>query len=124
EAIVNCRILPGHTKQEVRETLARVVADPAVAVRYVGSDREVSDTVPITPVFTPYPLRKDILGAVEKVTNQMWPGTPVIPTMARGASDGIFTSATGMPTYIVAGIAVDRDGDREHGRDERVAVKS
>jgi acetylornithine deacetylase/succinyl-diaminopimelate desuccinylase-like protein len=124
EAIVNCRILPGHTKQEVRETLARVVADPAVAVRYVGNDREVTDTVPSVPVFTPYRLRKDVLDAVEKITGQMWPDTPVIPTMARGASDGIFTSAAGMPTYIVAGIAVDRNDDREHGRDERVGVKS
>jgi acetylornithine deacetylase/succinyl-diaminopimelate desuccinylase-like protein len=124
EAIVNCRILPGHSKQEVRDILARVIADPNVAIHYVGNDREVSDTVPITPVFTPYPLREDILGAVERVTSQMWPDTPVIPTMARGASDGVFTTAAGMPTYVVAGVAVDRNDDREHGRDERVGVKS
>jgi acetylornithine deacetylase/succinyl-diaminopimelate desuccinylase-like protein len=54
----------------------------------------------------------------------MWPDTPVIPTMARGASDGIYTSAAGMPTYQVAGVAVDRNDDREHGRDERVGVES
>jgi len=48
----------------------------------------------------------------------------VIPTMARGASDGIYTSAAGMPTYIVAGVAIDRNDDREHGKDERVGVKS
>jgi acetylornithine deacetylase/succinyl-diaminopimelate desuccinylase-like protein len=123
-AIVNCRILPGHTKQEVRAILEHVVADPAVAIRYVGNDGLNSDSVPATPVFTPHPLRQDVLSALEKVTSQMWPGTPVIPTMARGASDGIFTSAAGMPTYIVAGVAVDRNDDREHGRDERVAVKS
>src|SRR5258708_31862029 len=34
EAIVNCRILPRHTKQEIRETLVRAVADPVVIVRY------------------------------------------------------------------------------------------
>jgi acetylornithine deacetylase/succinyl-diaminopimelate desuccinylase-like protein len=84
----------------------------------------VSDIVPGTPVFTPHPLRSDVLGAVEKIAGQMWPGTPVIPTMARGASDGIYTSAAGMPTYIVAGVAVDRNDDREHGRDERVGVES
>jgi len=123
-AIVNCRILPGHTKQEVRDTLLRVVADPAVAIHYVGSDGVVSDKVPATPVFTPHPLRQEVLNTVEKITNQMWPGTPVIPTMARGASDGVFTTAAGLPTYVVAGVAVDRNDDREHGRDERVGVKS
>ncbi len=35
EAIVNCRILPRHTKQEIRETLVRAVADPVVIVRYM-----------------------------------------------------------------------------------------
>lgn len=124
EAIVNCRILPGHTKQEIRETLVRVVADPAVTVHYMRDSVTASDTVPPTPVFTPHPLRSDVIGAVETIAGQMWPGTPVIPTMARGASDGIYTSAAGMPTYIVAGVAVDRNDDREHGRDERVGVQS
>jgi acetylornithine deacetylase/succinyl-diaminopimelate desuccinylase-like protein len=44
--------------------------------------------------------------------------------MARGASDGTYTSAAGMPTYEVAGVAIDRNDDREHGRDERVGVES
>jgi acetylornithine deacetylase/succinyl-diaminopimelate desuccinylase-like protein len=124
EAVVNCRILPGHTKKEVRDTLLRVAADPAVAIRYIGNDGVVSDNVPDTPVFTPHPLRKDVLSAVEKVTHEMWPGIPIVPTMARGASDGVFSTAAGMPTYVVAGVAVDRNDDREHGRDERVGVDS
>jgi acetylornithine deacetylase/succinyl-diaminopimelate desuccinylase-like protein len=124
EAIVNCRILPGHTKQEIRETLVQALADTTVTVRYISDSFTVSDTVPTNPVFTSHPLRPDVLAAAEKVANQMWPGVPVIPTMARGASDGTYTSAAGMPTYIVAGVAVDRNDDREHGRDERVGIES
>jgi acetylornithine deacetylase/succinyl-diaminopimelate desuccinylase-like protein len=124
EAIVNCRLLPGHTKQEIRETLVRVLADPAIAVHYVSDSSEVTDNVPGNPVFAPQALRSDVLSAVEKIAAEMWPGTPVIPTMARGASDGTYTSAAGMPTYQVAGVAVDRSDDREHGRDERVGVES
>lgn len=124
EAIVNCRILPGHTKQEIKEILQKVVADPAITVRYVSDSSAVSDSVPKNPVFTPHPLRQDVLNVAETVTHKMWPGIPVVPTMARGASDSIFTSAAGMPTYIVAGVAIDRDDDREHGRDERVGVES
>jgi acetylornithine deacetylase/succinyl-diaminopimelate desuccinylase-like protein len=124
EAIVNCRILPGHSKQEIRDTLQRVIADPAITVRYVSDASVVSDSVPKNPIFTPHPLRRDVLNSAETVTHKMWPEIPVVPTMARGASDGIFTSAAGMPTFIVAGVAIDRDDDREHARDERVRVES
>jgi acetylornithine deacetylase/succinyl-diaminopimelate desuccinylase-like protein len=120
EAVVNCRILPGHAKQEIRDALVHIIANPSVSVRYISDSSEVSDTVPDRPVFTPYPLRPDVLHTAESVAHEMWPGIPVLPTMARGASDGIFTSAAGIPTYIVAGVAVDRDDDREHGKDERV----
>ena len=33
-ANVNCRILPGHTREEIRQTLIRVFDDPKVAVGY------------------------------------------------------------------------------------------
>lgn len=124
EAIINCRILPGHTKQEIHDALVRVVADPAVNVEYVSNTGAASETVPEAPIFTPHPLRPDVVQTAEKIANQMWPGVPVIPAMARGASDGIFTTAAGMPTYIVSGVAIDRNDDREHGRDERVGVDS
>ena len=124
QAIVNCRILPGHSKQEVRDTLVRVLADPAITVHYVSDSFTVSDTVPSTPVFASQPLRSDVQEAVEKVAKTMWPGVLVLPTMARGASDGIYTSAAGIPTYVVAGVEIDRNDDREHGRDERVPASS
>jgi acetylornithine deacetylase/succinyl-diaminopimelate desuccinylase-like protein len=125
EAIVNCRILPGHTKQEIRDVLMRVIADPEAKIRYLDSSSQPSDNIPSSPpVFKLFPLRSDLLAAVEKLSNQMWPGAPVIPMMARGASDGVHTTAAGMPTYIVGGVAVERDGDREHGRDERIGVES
>jgi acetylornithine deacetylase/succinyl-diaminopimelate desuccinylase-like protein len=124
EAIVNCRILPGHSKQEVRDTLVRALADPAITVHYMSDSFTVSDTVPDTPVFAAQALRPDLMEALEKVAKVMWPGTPVIPTMARGASDGVYTTAVGIPTYVVSGVEVDRNDDREHGRDERILAKS
>jgi acetylornithine deacetylase/succinyl-diaminopimelate desuccinylase-like protein len=54
----------------------------------------------------------------------MWPGVPVIPTMATGASDGVYTMAAGLPTYGVSGVEIERDDHREHGRDERVRAES
>src|SRR5271157_4541140 len=37
QAIVNCRILPGHSPEETRQALIRVFDDPKVAVRYAGA---------------------------------------------------------------------------------------
>jgi acetylornithine deacetylase/succinyl-diaminopimelate desuccinylase-like protein len=44
--------------------------------------------------------------------------------MHAGASDAIYTSAAGLRTYGVAGIANDLDDNRAHGRDERVGIAS
>ncbi len=39
QAIVNCRILPGHSKEEVRQELIRVLNSPKITVQYVGRRR-------------------------------------------------------------------------------------
>jgi len=123
-AIVNCRILPGHTREEVRLDLIKVLADPAVAVRYVADTGEVSDSAPVRHDSPPVTLRPDVMKPLEQIAAAMWPGAPVIPTMATGASDGVYTNAAGLPTYGISGIAIDFGDVRAHGRDERVGVGS
>jgi acetylornithine deacetylase/succinyl-diaminopimelate desuccinylase-like protein len=54
----------------------------------------------------------------------MWPGVPVIPTMATGFSDDRRTRNAGIPSYDVNGIFQDVDENRAHGRDERVGVRA
>jgi acetylornithine deacetylase/succinyl-diaminopimelate desuccinylase-like protein len=125
EAIVNCRILPGHSAEEVRQELIKVFANPAITVRYIDSFGNVfDDAASSRKSFAPPPLRRDVFGPLEKITEEMWPGTPVIPDMATGASDGVYTMAAGLPTYEISGIAIDRDDIRAHGRDERLGVGS
>ena len=124
EANVNCRIEPGHSAEEIRQELIKVFADPAITVRYVDNFGNVSDSAPDRKSFPPPPLRRDVFGPLEKITSDMWPGTPVIPEMATGASDGIYTMSAGMPTYGISGTAIDRDDIRAHGRDERLGIES
>jgi acetylornithine deacetylase/succinyl-diaminopimelate desuccinylase-like protein len=124
EANVNCRILPGHSAEEVRQELVKVFADPKIAVRYRDTFGNITDSAPDRKSMPPPPLRRDVFGPLEKVTAEMWPGTPVIPDMATGASDGVYTMGAGLPTYGIAGIAIDRDDIRAHGRDERLGVES
>ena len=54
----------------------------------------------------------------------MWPGVPVVPIMSTGATDGLYLRNAGIPTYGVSGMFADVDDNREHGKDERVTVKS
>jgi acetylornithine deacetylase/succinyl-diaminopimelate desuccinylase-like protein len=123
-AVVNCRILPGHRAEEVRQDLIRVLADPKIVVRYISDAGEISDAAPSQLSGAPVSLKPEVMQPLEKVAHEMWPGIPVIPTMATGASDGVFTNAAGMPTYAISGVAVDFDDVRAHGRDERVRVDS
>jgi acetylornithine deacetylase/succinyl-diaminopimelate desuccinylase-like protein len=124
EANVNCRIEPGHSAEEVRQEMIKILADPKITVRYASDSGEISDSAPDRKSFPPPPLRRDVFRPLEKITSEMWPGTPVIPGMATGASDSIYTMSVGLPTYGISGIAIDRDDIRAHGRDERLGVES
>jgi acetylornithine deacetylase/succinyl-diaminopimelate desuccinylase-like protein len=123
-ANVNCRILPGHSREEVRRKLVKVVSDPKVAVHYVSNDGVLMDPAPEKLGYAPVQLRPDVMQTLDKVAAQMWPGAPVIPTMSTGASDGIYTNAAGLPTYGISGTAIDMDDVRAHGKDERLGVQS
>ncbi len=123
-ANVNCRIFPSHTREEIRQDLIRLFADPKVDVKYVRDDGTVMGAATAQTSLPPVKLRPDVMKALESTTEAMWPGLPVIPTMATGASDGVYTNAAGLPTFGVCGIATDLEDVRAHGRDERVRVAS
>jgi acetylornithine deacetylase/succinyl-diaminopimelate desuccinylase-like protein len=113
-AIVNCRILPGESPDKVLQTLIDVLADDKI---------EVSPIQEVTPS-PPSPLVPEIMNAIEKVTEEIWPGVPIIPTMLTGASDGLYLRNAGIPVYGVSGLFVDIDDIRAHGKDERIGVKA
>ncbi len=125
QALVNCRILPGHSKEEVRQDLTRIFADPKITVRYKDpATAEYLDRAPDTKAFLPPPLRQDVMNPLRAIAGQMWPGAPVIPEMETGASDSIYTIAAGLPSYGINGVAIDSDDIRAHGKDERVRGES
>lgn len=114
-ANVNCRILPGHTAAEVKAELERLIADPGIVVTLGGEPDPVSPPPPLTPA---------ILDPILATAARHWPGVPVVPSMAAGATDGRFTNAAGIPTYGVTGMFGDPDGGGAHGLNERIRVRS
>jgi acetylornithine deacetylase/succinyl-diaminopimelate desuccinylase-like protein len=111
-ATVNCRILPGEDPELVRNAVVEAVADPEIDVSWI--DRAKPSVAS--------PLSKEIMQPVEAVTGEFWPGVPVMPLMATGASDGLYLRNAGIPTYGISGIFGEMNDSRAHGRDERVAV--
>ena len=123
-AVVNCRILPGHSPEEVRQVLIKVLADPRITVRYIDDNGQVQDKASDRKGYPPPPLKPQIMKPLEALVTRDWPGLKVVPNMSVGASDGVYTSAAGMPTYTITGIDIDKDNERAHGRDERLGVDS
>ena len=113
-ANVNCRVLPDDSIPYVQSTLEKVIADKQVSVKIDGD----ASSAPASP------LRPDIVKAVERLSDSMWPGVLVIPVMSTGATDGRYLREAGIPTYGVQGFFTDRDDFRAHGRDERMRVQS
>ncbi len=60
---------------------------------------------------------------LEQVVERMWPGTLIIPFMDTGASDSIYTTAAGIPSYGIHGLGIDQGNIRAHGKDERRRAK-
>jgi acetylornithine deacetylase/succinyl-diaminopimelate desuccinylase-like protein len=114
QATVNCRVLPGESMDVIHQTLETVIGDSQVAITKVAQ---------ATPS-VPSPLTPEVLGAIERVTEEMWPGVPVIPTMSTGATDGLFLRNAGIPVYGVSGLFGDIADNRAHGQNERILIKS
>ena len=112
-ANVNCRILPGESPVAVKDKLVEVLADPQIAVTFVDEAHPSK----------PSPLRSDVMGVVESLTKELYPGVVVVPVMSTGATDGLYMRNGEIPTYGIDGTFGDMDDVRAHGRDERIGVK-
>jgi acetylornithine deacetylase/succinyl-diaminopimelate desuccinylase-like protein len=115
EANINCRIYPDETAEQVRDALARVIAEHTVQV-LIRTQR---------PASPPSPLLPELFQPVTRITREMFGDIPVIPIMSTGATDSRFFRARGVPAYGVSGLFSDPAVDaRAHGRDERMRVRS
>lgn len=114
-ANVNCRIFPGHAPEEIRQVLIQTIGDPGVKVTFQAEPEHAGPPPKLTP---------EIMGPIEKLSADMFPGVPVVPAQASGATDGRFLTPAGIPTYGVSGIFSDGATTNAHGLNERIRVQS
>ena len=113
-ATIQCRMLPGDTEEHVRAQLVAAMDEPKVTIKL--------DAPPI--VSPESPPTREIMDKIAKVVHSMWPGVPLVPTMATGFSDDRQTRNAGMPSYDLGGTWMDVGENRAHGRDERISVSA
>lgn len=115
EATINCRIMPGVQPAAIEAELKQVV----------GAGVEVKPAADLGRPTPASPLRADVLGAYRAAVAARHPGSPIIPQMSTGATDGLEFRAVGIPVYGVDGAwGVSPDDERAHGKDERLPVKA
>ncbi|MEZ5971503.1 MAG: M20/M25/M40 family metallo-hydrolase [Hyphomonadaceae bacterium] len=113
-ATLSCRVLQGHTPEEVQAALQAAIGDPQVQVDIVRR-RDGS---------TPPRLTRQIMGPIESTAARMWPNVPIIPTMTPGATDGRFLINAGIPTYGMSGMFSAPGESNAHGLNEKIRVQS
>ncbi len=115
KANVNCRVLPDTQVAEVQAQIARVLADDTITITPTG-EGGVQSPMP--------PLTESIVGPARQVAESIWPGVAIVPTMLPGYTDGKYLNPAGVPTYGLSGMFEDAEGNRNHGLNERMSVRS
>jgi len=115
EAQVNCRLLPGDTREQVLATLKTLVGDSLVDVSFGPLLGDGGDTLAGGEVFD----------AVKKVAAVRFPGAPVSASMGTGASDSRFLRTIGIQAYGIGPAVSSRPEvpHLAHGADERTPTR-
>ncbi len=114
-ATINCRLLPGSKRDVIQAAVIKAVDNPAIKV--IPPDR------PPTNASIP-PMTATVMAPIQKISQEIWPGVPVLPMQHTGGTDGRSLIAVGIPTFGVDGVFRDPDGGNLHGLNERVGVQS
>ncbi|HQG63092.1 MAG TPA: M20 family peptidase [Bacteroidales bacterium] len=115
EAVVNFRILPGETSNDVIEHLKKVIADNRVVIKELEGRKEPAPDSPINvPGFD----------VIHKTIRQVYPEALVAPTMMIAASDSRKYTGVSSNIYNFAPIMVtSEDLARTHGLNERNKIE-
>jgi carboxypeptidase PM20D1 len=115
-ANINCRIFPGHSREEIQAELARAINMPEVRITDVTGEDAVSSPAS--------PMRPDFLNAATRAIRLAYPGVPIFPSQASGASDSMWYRALGVPSYGASPTFSKDSDDFAHGLNERIHLSN
>jgi acetylornithine deacetylase/succinyl-diaminopimelate desuccinylase-like protein len=117
EATLDIRALPDENIETFYAEMAKVIADPAVAIERVPQTR------PPSPASK---LGTEMYRAMERAAGTIYPDATVIPSMSTGASDQAQLRAKGIQSYGIGPASTESDEINypAHGDVERLAESS
>ncbi len=111
---VNCRIFPGHSKEEIIAELKAVADEPALAIAEINPEYVVEADAS--------PYDKAFVTSVTKAIHAAFGNVPIIASQSSGASDSMWYRALGVPSYGASGTFTKDSTDFSHGLNERVPI--
>ncbi len=117
EATLDCRLLPGQSREEWRRAVEQVVDDPRIAVEFVSPD------APEPPPATPW--HTELFAAIEATVHDVFEDGVVVPSLTIGATDNRFLRAAGVVAYnFVPGLFSPQELAGFHGNDEFITTEN
>jgi acetylornithine deacetylase/succinyl-diaminopimelate desuccinylase-like protein len=114
-ALLNVRLLPGQSLEDLIDRLRASIDDDAVTVSIESRGEEGPPSPEDTPMFA----------AIRAAIAEMAPGLPAVPFLSTGATDSAPLRRAGVQAYgILPFPMTEEDEGRMHGHDERVSVAS
>lgn len=115
-AVVNCRLMPGDTREAVVEHIRRAVNDEAVQVSL--AEEHGWDASPVSPVDSP------VYRSLSQAIRQLFPDAAVAPYLMAGATDSRYYTPLCENVYRFSPIHYDEALLKTvHGIDERIPVE-
>jgi acetylornithine deacetylase/succinyl-diaminopimelate desuccinylase-like protein len=114
-ANLDVRLLPGDDPKEFLESIRHLVNDPNVSVEPLKADFRLANSSPTnTALYT----------AIQKVSAQYFPETPVVPRLESGYTENQRYRPLGINSYgFTPYTTTEEEGSTEHGNDERIRVE-
>lgn len=115
-AVINFRIIPGETRETVKQHVLDVVGDPRVQVALTGTG---SDPSPVSAITS------NEFGWLAQTIREITPEAIVVPYLVIGGTDARHFSELSSNVYRFSAARLSAgDLKRAHGTDERIAVAS
>jgi len=113
-ATLDCRLLPGTSKEDFLKEIKRRLGDEA-EVEIIAE----SESLP------PSSQDTDLYRAIQKFASENDPGCPVVPLLLPGATDSRFLRKNGIITYDFCPFRLtEEELMRIHGNNERIALEN
>ncbi len=118
EATLDVRALPDENLDKLFAEMGKLIGDPAVRIeRIPGNDR---------PASPPSRLDTEMYRTLEQISQRMFPGVTVLPSMSTGATDMAQLRAKGIQSYGIGPAHTEEDGTNygAHSDVERIPEAS